>query len=118
MRVYNALWLSGRPRREKQLWPFSGSFSEPTVRSKNMQSPGVRDSTREPILHPFLYCCFACGSRRKAQRETPWTSRNRIILIQENWEGCGQKGLFSQLFVGPPGAVCQSRPIFKTTASV
>jgi len=59
---------------------------------KNMQSPGVRNSTREPILHPFLYCCFACGSRRKAQRETPWTSRNRIILIQENWEGCGQKG--------------------------
>ena len=84
---------------------------------KTYSFPGSETRPRTDLAS-FLYCCFARGSRRKAQRETPWTSPNRIILIQENWEGCGQKGLFSQLFAGPPGAVCQSRPIFKTTASV
>ena len=66
------------------------SFSEPTVRSKNMQSPGVRNSTREPISHPFLCCCFACGSRRRAQRETLGPPERKYINTG-NWEGCGQK---------------------------
>ena len=56
--------------------PFSGSFSEPTVRSKNMQSPGVR--TR-PANRSRIHSCVAVCLRipRRAQRN-PWTSRTEV----------------------------------------
>jgi hypothetical protein len=50
--------------------------------------------------------------------------RNPLDLPEPNYintgncEGCGQKGLFSQLFVGPPGRGLPEPTDFKTTASV
>ena len=84
---------------------------------KHAVSQGPRLDPRTDLASiPVLLFCLRIPAQ--GAERNPLTSRNGIILIQEIGKVAVRKGLFSQLFAGPPGAVCQSRPIFKTTASV
>ena len=109
---------SMRLRRGPQLWPFRGSFSEATVRSKkHAVSRGPKLDPRTDLASiPVLLFCLRIPAQGAERNPLDLPEPNYINT--GNCEGCGQKGPFSQLFVGPPGRGLPEPTDFKTTASV
>src|SRR6476660_4961769 len=69
---------------------------------KTYSLPGSETRPRTDLASiPLLLFCLRIPARGAERNPLDLPEPNYINT--GNWEGCGQKGLFSQLFVGPPG---------------